>query len=90
MKKPSILIPSPYVAENHQHKNAEELKNNFATCLITQDLLNKSFGQELIKLINNHKYRKKLSENIAQFSSDNAEKVIAKEINQLLKKNNSL
>ena len=90
LKKPSILIPSPYVAENHQHKNAEELKNNFATCLITQDLLNKSFGQELIKLINNHKYREKLSENIAQFSSDNAEKVIAKEINQLLKKNNSL
>lgn len=32
LNKPSILIPSPYVANNHQYYNALELK--IRTCVI--------------------------------------------------------
>jgi protein-tyrosine-phosphatase len=38
--KPSILIPSPNVAENHQYYNALELKNNNCASLIQEKDLN--------------------------------------------------
>lgn len=34
---PSILIPSPYVTNNHQYKNAKELEDRGACRLITED-----------------------------------------------------
>ncbi|MGI5959318.1 MAG: undecaprenyldiphospho-muramoylpentapeptide beta-N-acetylglucosaminyltransferase [Massiliimalia sp.] len=34
--KPSILVPSPYVAENHQYHNAMVLVNHQAACLIQE------------------------------------------------------
>ncbi len=46
--KPSILIPSPYVAENHQYHNAMSLKRiNAAELLEEKDLT----GENLIKLV---------------------------------------
>ena len=38
---PAILIPSPYVANNHQYYNALSLKNSNASTLIEQKDLNK-------------------------------------------------
>lgn len=39
MKKPSILVPSPYVAENHQYYNAMALANRgAAVCIEEKDL----------------------------------------------------
>ncbi len=46
--KPSILIPSPYVAENHQYHNALTLKKDGAAELIEEKDLN---GQSLIKSV---------------------------------------
>lgn len=36
LNKPSILIPSPYVANNHQYYNALELKNKNLCYMIEQ------------------------------------------------------
>ena len=36
LKVPSILIPSPYVTENHQYKNAMDLVNNNAADIIEE------------------------------------------------------
>ncbi len=46
--KPSILIPSPYVAENHQYHNALTLKKDGAAELIEEKDLS---GESLIKTI---------------------------------------
>lgn len=46
--KPSVLIPSPYVAENHQFHNAMTLKNNGAAEIIEEKDLN---GKILIKTV---------------------------------------
>ena len=41
---PSILVPSPYVTNNHQYKNAKELENSGA-CIIVEE---KDFSKEVI------------------------------------------
>ncbi len=47
--KPAIIIPSPYVAENHQYHNAMSLKNRGAAEVIEEKDLS---GEHLKKLIN--------------------------------------
>lgn len=46
--KPAVLIPSPYVAENHQYFNALTLKNDGAAELIEEKELN---GEVLLKKV---------------------------------------
>lgn len=48
LKLPSILIPSPYVPDNHQYKNALDLSKNNAAILIEEKDLN---GNILVKTI---------------------------------------
>ena len=43
---PSILVPSPYVTDNHQYKNAKSLVDKDAAILIEEEDLNK---EELLK-----------------------------------------
>ncbi len=47
---PSILIPSPYVANNHQYVNAKDLEDHNACVLIEENHLDPN---ELLKEINN-------------------------------------
>jgi len=39
---PSILIPSPYVTNNHQEKNARWLEQNGAACVLLEQELNEN------------------------------------------------
>lgn len=48
---PSIIIPSPFVANNHQYYNARYLVNNHAAILINEVDLNLARIQKSIKLI---------------------------------------
>ena len=51
-KKPSVLIPSPYVAENHQYHNAMTLKNAGAAELIEEkDLSSESLCKTVFELL---------------------------------------
>ena len=50
LKIPSILIPSPYVPNNHQYINAMDLVNEDAAILIEEKNLN---DKELVKTIDN-------------------------------------
>ncbi len=47
--KPSILIPSPNVAENHQYYNAKVLENNGAAVVIEERNYNKDFLIKVVK-----------------------------------------
>ena len=61
--KPSVLIPSPYVAENHQYHNALTLKKDGAAEIIEEKDLT---GEALIKtvegLIENKEKLEKMSQ----------------------------
>ncbi|MBF8982241.1 undecaprenyldiphospho-muramoylpentapeptide beta-N-acetylglucosaminyltransferase [Lutibacter sp. B2] len=60
MGLPSILIPSPYVTNNHQELNARVLEKNGAAVLLKEKELT---GEEIVKLINRfNKNRDELSE----------------------------
>ena len=48
LNTPSILIPSPYVANNHQYKNAMDLVNRGSAMLIEEKDLN---GDILVRKI---------------------------------------
>ena len=58
---PSILIPSPYVTNNHQVKNAKVLSNHNATKIIYENQLNSDLLFNTINyLMNNEDVRKKI------------------------------
>ncbi len=53
---PSILVPSPYVTNNHQYKNAKELENSGAGIILEEkDFNSKNLLKEIDKLLNNDK-----------------------------------
>jgi len=57
---PSILIPSPYVTNNHQEKNARALaENHAAKMLLEKDLTGKTLINEIDTIIN---HKEKLEE----------------------------
>ncbi len=61
--KPAVLIPSPYVAENHQYHNALTLKKSGAAELIEQkDLSGQSLIAAIGHLIENKPRLRKMSE----------------------------
>jgi len=61
--KPSVLIPSPYVAENHQFHNAMTLKKVGAAEIIEEkDLTGEALIQTVSHLIENKSKLKKMSE----------------------------
>lgn len=52
---PSVLIPSPYVKDNHQYKNAKYLADNGACVLIEEkDLTASKLHDTISQLINNY------------------------------------
>lgn len=62
---PSILIPSPYVANNHQYKNAMALVNKEGAVLIEEkDLKGDILVRTIDELINDEKRLKKMQENL--------------------------
>lgn len=62
-KKPSILIPSPYVAENHQYHNAMTLKKLGAADIIEEkDLSADKLIETVSKLINDKSKLRQMSD----------------------------
>ncbi len=67
--KPSILIPSPYVSENHQYHNAMTLKNVGAAQVIEEKDLT---GDRLINTVNELTKDKAVLEGMAQNAKKSA------------------
>lgn len=74
---PSILIPSPNVAENHQYYNAESLAEEDAAILIEDKDIKKVLGDKLISIIFDAEKLKKISRNTGKFSKPDAAALIA-------------
>ena len=86
--KPSILVPSPNVAEDHQTKNAMALVNHNAAILVKDIGAKTELIPALLNLIYNSELQEKLTTNIKQLAKPNAAEIIAEEVIKLVKKTN--
>jgi UDP-N-acetylglucosamine--N-acetylmuramyl-(pentapeptide) pyrophosphoryl-undecaprenol N-acetylglucosamine transferase len=75
---PSILVPSPNVAENHQYYNAISLVKNNAAVLLEDKNLYNSLADEIISTIFNPDKLKQLGQNALALAKPDAAEVIAK------------
>lgn len=84
--KPTLFIPSPNVAEDHQTKNANAIVNKEGALLIKESELDTQFESKINLLINDEELQKKLSQNMLQLAKPNATKDIVDEIVKLIKR----
>jgi UDP-N-acetylglucosamine--N-acetylmuramyl-(pentapeptide) pyrophosphoryl-undecaprenol N-acetylglucosamine transferase len=84
--KPSILVPSPNVAEDHQTKNAMALVNKNAALLVTDTDANSKLIKKAIDLAADTNLQNELRQKISTLAIYNSTDIIAKEIIKLLKK----
>ena len=80
---PSILVPSPNVAEDHQTKNAMALVNKQATLLVKDNEARSVLINTAISLISNTSQQVTLTNNISQMAFQNSANVIAMEVLKL-------
>jgi len=84
--KPVILVPSPNVAEDHQTKNAMALAEKEAAIIISDNEVEKSLVNEMIKLVSDTRRKKILSENISKMAERDSDIRIAREVLNLIKR----
>jgi UDP-N-acetylglucosamine--N-acetylmuramyl-(pentapeptide) pyrophosphoryl-undecaprenol N-acetylglucosamine transferase len=83
--KPTIFIPSPNVAEDHQTKNAKAIVDKKGAILLKENELDDKFETTFSDLISNENLQKELSQNIKSLAKPNATKDIVEEIIKLIK-----
>ena len=86
-KKPSILIPSPNVAEDHQTKNAMALVTHNAAIIVKDIEAREKLFSVIVNLMNDENQRSKLQNNIARLAFKDSANVIANEVLRLINKN---
>lgn len=75
--KPSILVPSPNVAEDHQTKNAMALSTKEAAILVPDTEAKATLMQQAFELIKDDEKLKKMSANIKSLAQENSAARIA-------------
>ena len=83
--KPTIFIPSPNVAEDHQTKNAKAIVDKNGAILLKESELDEKFETVFSDLISNEDLQLTLSQNIKKLAKPNATKDIVEEIIKLIK-----
>lgn len=84
-QKPSILVPSPNVSEDHQTKNAMALVNNKAAVLVKDIEAKNELITTLLTLVNDSSLQQELKTNITKLSKPDAANQIADEVIKLAK-----
>jgi UDP-N-acetylglucosamine--N-acetylmuramyl-(pentapeptide) pyrophosphoryl-undecaprenol N-acetylglucosamine transferase len=85
LRKPAILIPSPYVADNHQFKNAKALADADAALLVEEkDLAGGALLTATEQLFSDSSITERFQSNVASFSDPNVGMHIWKDIQKLL------
>lgn len=82
--KPTIFVPSPNVAEDHQTKNAKAMVDNQAAILVKDDVAREQLIDQALDLINDNEKQKGLSENIRTLAKPDAANDIVNEIVRLI------
>lgn len=74
--KPSILVPLPSAAHNHQYHNAQVLAKAHAAVCIEENELTEKLEKEIFRLLSEEKSRQLLSEKIQGFARPRAAEAI--------------
>ena len=83
--KPTILVPSPNVAEDHQRKNAMALVNRQAALYVEDAEAPDKLLPLAVKTVNDDDKLRSLSENVKKMGLKNSADVIADEVLKLIK-----
>jgi UDP-N-acetylglucosamine--N-acetylmuramyl-(pentapeptide) pyrophosphoryl-undecaprenol N-acetylglucosamine transferase len=86
--KPSILVPSPNVTDDHQTKNAQVLSELNAAMLITDKDAPQTLIYTCIELIKDTKKMSEMQEKLKQIAKPQATETIANRIASLIEKAN--
>ncbi len=78
--KPTILVPSPNVAEDHQTKNAQALERQNAAIVIPDSKAQDRLFTKVFELVGDTRLRNSLASNISKFALYNSANNIAKEV----------
>lgn len=82
---PSILIPSPYVPNNHQYKNALDIVNNNAGLIIEEkDLKDDILVKNIDNLINDNEKLNSFKNNLNKLKVDGSATIIYNNIKKLI------
>ncbi len=79
-KKPVLLVPFPFAAEDHQTKNALTLVEKNAARMVKDTEMNEKFWPTLMEICESETLRKEMSANLDFFAKPNAAKEIVTEI----------
>lgn len=84
VRKPTVFVPSPNVAEDHQRKNAESLVRQDAALMVTDAEAPAKLVDVALGMLNNEKQQQALSENMKKIARPDAAEHIAKEVISLI------
>jgi UDP-N-acetylglucosamine--N-acetylmuramyl-(pentapeptide) pyrophosphoryl-undecaprenol N-acetylglucosamine transferase len=84
VKKPSIFIPLPSAAEDHQTKNAMTLVKGHAALMIEESNLKSEFATTVNNIMNSEQERLIMIQNLKRFSYPDATEAIVDEIMKLI------
>jgi UDP-N-acetylglucosamine--N-acetylmuramyl-(pentapeptide) pyrophosphoryl-undecaprenol N-acetylglucosamine transferase len=79
-KKPSVFVPFPFAAEDHQTLNAQHLVNRQAALMVKDNEAKDKLVATVMALAINEQLQTELKINISSLAITNADEVIAKEI----------
>ena len=86
LEKLSILIPSPYVANNHQYFNALSIANKRAALMMEEDSLNTKIIKEKVHdLLFDEVLKTNMKINLKKVQKNDASTVIYNEIKEMIK-----
>jgi UDP-N-acetylglucosamine--N-acetylmuramyl-(pentapeptide) pyrophosphoryl-undecaprenol N-acetylglucosamine transferase len=86
LKKPAVLVPSPYVAEDHQSKNAKALTQSGAALMVKDAETKSRLIDTTVNAAKDEKLLKELSENIYRHAEHDSAGRIADELLNLINK----
>ena len=86
--KPSILVPSPNVAEDHQTKNALALANRNAAIMVRDVESVEKLGRTMLATVHDDALLASLGENVAKMALRNADERIVDCVMEIINRNN--
>ena len=89
LKKPVIFVPFPFAAEDHQTANAKNLEAKNAGLMISDSEAKQKLVAAVISLAKDEEKQKQLKTEIGKLGIADADKRIAKEIVNIISKNES-
>lgn len=84
--KPTIFVPLPSAAEDHQTKNAMALVNHNAALLVKDVEAQEKLIPRLIELIKNEEEQQQITNNVSKMAFTDAANIIADEVIKLIRR----